>query len=58
VHGQAIANIAAAIRTGSIDVGIGAGVESMSQRNMTEVQPQASTTWTLWPQAQRLAAHG
>ncbi|PRP84476.1 3-ketoacyl-CoA thiolase A [Planoprotostelium fungivorum] len=34
---QAIANIAAAIRNGTIDIGIGAGVESMTLGNMTDV---------------------
>jgi len=34
---QAIANIANAIRAGTIDVGIGAGVESMTTGNMTDV---------------------
>eukprot|EP01116_Phalansterium_solitarium_P007955 TRINITY_DN2106_c0_g1_i1.p1 TRINITY_DN2106_c0_g1~~TRINITY_DN2106_c0_g1_i1.p1 ORF type:complete len:428 (+),score=156.83 TRINITY_DN2106_c0_g1_i1:66-1349(+) len=32
---QAVANIAAAIQAGIIDIGIGAGVESMSQNDMT-----------------------
>lgn len=34
---QAIATIAGQISMGSIDIGIGAGVESMSMRNMAEV---------------------
>jgi len=34
---QAIANIANAIRAGTIDIGIGAGVESMTTGNMTDV---------------------
>ena len=34
---QAIANIAQAIRCGSIDIGIGCGVESMSHDNMKEL---------------------
>ena len=34
---QAIATIAGQIQLGSIDIGIGAGVESMSMKSMTEV---------------------
>ncbi|EDQ90147.1 uncharacterized protein MONBRDRAFT_36727 [Monosiga brevicollis MX1] len=48
---QAVATIAAAIRAGQIDVGIGAGVESMSQRNMTEIQPQLNPRLFSCPQA-------
>jgi acetyl-CoA acyltransferase 1 len=36
---QAVANIYGAIRTGSIDAGIGAGVESMSFNSMAEAAP-------------------
>jgi acetyl-CoA acyltransferase 1 len=42
---QAFANIAAAIKSGFIDIGIGAGVESMSQHDMVasvgEINPKA-----------------
>jgi acetyl-CoA acyltransferase 1 len=34
---QAIATIAGQIQMGSIDIGIGAGVESMSMKSMTDV---------------------
>jgi len=43
---QAIANIAAAIKNGYIDVGIGAGIESMSQHDMVasvgDINPRCS----------------
>eukprot|EP00043_Microstomoeca_roanoka_P013285 m.130156 g.130156 ORF g.130156 m.130156 type:complete len:412 (-) comp15714_c2_seq8:64-1299(-) len=37
---QAIMTVAGEIRTGTIEIGIGAGVESMSERAMDQIQPQ------------------
>ncbi|EGD79080.1 Acaa1a protein [Salpingoeca rosetta] len=37
---QAIMTVAGEIRTGTIDLGIGAGVESMSERSMDQIRPK------------------
>jgi acetyl-CoA acyltransferase 1 len=45
---QAIAHIANAIRSGEIDIGIGAGVESMSQTPMNKMTlPEGSLDWNV-----------